>query len=101
MGMYPAGFRRPLRATSHIPKSHVHEIVRAQKKCPKAVSGEVSMCPCRLYIHLAFAYSIGSSSVVWSELRPAPPFPPMRVLEVQWSPALGLVCEVALQNALK
>ena len=29
-------------------------------------------------------------------LGPAPPFPPMRVLEVQWSRALGLVCEVAL-----
>ena len=24
----------------------------------------------------------------------APPFPPMRVLEVYWSWALGLVCEV-------
>ena len=30
--------------------------------------------PCRLYIHLAFTYSIGSSRVVWSELGPAPPF---------------------------
>ena len=37
---------------------------------------------CRLYIHLAFTCSIGPSSVVWSELRPAPPFPPMRD---QWS----------------
>ena len=53
--------------------------------------------PCRLYIHLAFTYSIGPSSVVWSELGPAPPFPPMRVLEVQWSRALSLVCEVALK----
>jgi hypothetical protein len=33
--------------------------------------------------HLAFTYSVGSSIVVWSnELGPAPPFPPMRVLEV-------------------
>ena len=38
--------------------------------------------PCRLYIRLAFTYSVGPSSVVWSELQPAPPFPPMRVLEV-------------------
>ena len=27
--------------------------------------------PCRLYIHLAITYSIGPSSVVWSELGPA------------------------------
>ena len=40
---------------------------------------------CGLYIHLAFTYSIGPSSVVWSEIRPTPPFPPMRVLEMQWS----------------
>ena len=39
---------------------------------------------CRLYIHLAFTYSVGPSSVVWSELGPATPFPPMRVLERQW-----------------
>ena len=38
--------------------------------------------PCRLYIHLAFTYSIGPSSVVWSGLGPLLPFPPMRVLEV-------------------
>ena len=55
--------------------------------------------PCKLYIHLAFNYSIGPSSVVWSELGPAPPFPPMRVLEVQWSRALSLVCEVALRTS--
>jgi hypothetical protein len=30
--------------------------------------------PCRLYMHLAFTYSVGPSSVVWSELGPAPPF---------------------------
>ena len=52
--------------------------------------------PRRLYIHLAFTYSVGPSSVVRSKLGPAPPFPPMKVLEVQWSRALSLVCEVAL-----
>ena len=52
--------------------------------------------PCRLYIHLAFAYSLGPSSVVWTELGPAPPFPPMKMLEVYWSRALRLVHEVAL-----
>ena len=30
--------------------------------------------PCRLYIHLAFTYSVGPSSIAWSELGPAPPF---------------------------
>ena len=54
--------------------------------------------PCRLYIHLAFTYSVGPSSVVWSKLGLAPPFPPMRVLEVQWSWALSPVCEVAFTN---
>ena len=52
--------------------------------------------PCRLYIHLAFTCSIGPSSVVWGELGPALPFPPMRVLELWWSWALSLMCEVAL-----
>ena len=52
--------------------------------------------PCRLHIHLAFTCSVGPSSVVWSELGPALPFPPMRVLEVQWSQALSPVCEVAM-----
>ena len=52
--------------------------------------------PCRLYIYLAFTYSVGHSSGVWSELGPAPPFPPMRVLEFWWSWALSLVFEVAL-----
>jgi hypothetical protein len=51
--------------------------------------------PRRLHIHLAFTYSVGPSSVVGSELGPAPPFPPTRVLEVQWPRALSLVCEVA------
>ena len=55
--------------------------------------------PCRLYIHLAFTYSIGPSSVVWSELGPAPPCPPMRVLEVWWSRALSLMCELGPYNA--
>ena len=54
--------------------------------------------PCRLYIHLTFTYSIGLSSVVWSKLGLAPPFPPMRVLEVQWSWAFSLVCEVDLRD---
>ena len=31
--------------------------------------------PCRLNIHLAFTYSVGPSSVVWSKLGPAPPIP--------------------------
>ena len=35
-------------------------------------------------IHLAVTYFVGPSSVVWSELGSAPPFPPMRVLEVYW-----------------
>jgi hypothetical protein len=52
--------------------------------------------PCRLYIHLAFTFSVGPSSVVRSDLGPAPRFPPMRVLEVYWSRALSLVCGVAL-----
>jgi hypothetical protein len=55
--------------------------------------------PCRLYIHLAFTYFVGASRVVWSELGPVAPFPPMRVLEVQWSRPLKLVCEVALRVA--
>ena len=55
---------------------------------------------CRLYIHLAFTYSIGPSSVVWRKLGPAPPFPPMRVHKVYWSWALSLVCEVAIGHWL-
>ena len=42
----------------------------------------VGVNPCRLYIHLAFTNSGDPPSVVWRELGPAPPFPPMRVLEV-------------------
>ena len=38
--------------------------------------------PCRLYNHLAFTCYVGPSSVVWSELGPSLPFPPMKVLEV-------------------
>ena len=40
--------------------------------------------PHRLCILFAFTYSIGPSSAVWSELEPAPPFQPIRVLEVRW-----------------
>ena len=47
--------------------------------------------PCRLCIHLAFTYFIRPSS----ELGPAPPYPPMRVLEVQWLHALSHVWEMA------
>ena len=53
---------------------------------------------CRLYIYLAFTYSIGPSSLVWSELGPAQPFPPMRMLEVQSLGTLSLMCEVALKE---
>ena len=59
------------------------------------------MNPCRLYIHLALTYSVGPSSVVLIKLGAAPPFPPMRVLEVEWSWALSLVCEVALVRDLQ
>ena len=41
-------------------------------------------------------HSLGPSSAVWNELGRAPLFPPMRVLEVWWSRALSLVCDVAL-----
>jgi len=51
--------------------------------------------PCRLCTHLAFTYSVGPSSVVWSKLGPALAFPLKRVLEVSWSRALSLVCEAA------
>ena len=44
--------------------------------------------PRRFYINIAFTYSVGPSSVVWSELGPTPPFPPMRVPQVQWSQPL-------------
>jgi hypothetical protein len=44
-------------------------------------------------IHLAFTYSIDPSSAMWSKLVRALPFPPMRVVEVQWSCALSLMCE--------
>ena len=57
--------------------------------------------PCRLYIHRAFTYSLRWSleqlECEVGELGRAPPFPPMRVvLDVPWSRALSLVCEVAL-----
>jgi hypothetical protein len=54
--------------------------------------------PCRLDFHLAITCSAGPSSVVWSELGPALPFPPMRVVEVYRSRALNLVCEVAFSE---
>ena len=38
------------------------------------------------------------SSVVGSELKTGSAFPPMRVLEVKWSRARSLVCEVALNT---
>ena len=41
--------------------------------------------PCRLYIQLAFTYSIGPSSIVWNELGPIPCFPPMRSVMVTGS----------------
>ena len=34
----------------------------------------IHLMPCRLYIHLAFTYSVSPSSVVWRELGPTPPF---------------------------
>ena len=58
---------------------------------------------CHAGIHVDFTsilhslvYSVGPSNIVWSELGPAPPFPLMRVLEVEWSQALSLVCAVAV-----
>jgi hypothetical protein len=54
--------------------------------------------PCRLYIHVAFTYSVGPSRTVGSELGPAPPLSPTRVLGVNWSRALSLVCKVALRD---
>ena len=56
----------------------------------------IHLMPCRLYIHLAFTYSVGPSSVVRKELGPALSFRPMRMLDVQLSQALNLVCEMAL-----
>ena len=53
--------------------------------------------PRRFYTRLAFSYSIGPSSVVRRELGPAPPFPPTRALEMRWSRALSLMCELALR----
>ena len=41
---------------------------------------------------------LGPSSALCSELGLAPPLPPTRVLEVQWSRALSLVCEVTLRT---
>ena len=44
-------------------------------------------------------YSVGPSSAVGIELGPAPPFSPMRALEVKWWRALSLVFEVALSKS--
>ena len=53
--------------------------------------------PCRLYYHLAFTDPVGPSSIMRSELGPAPPFPPMRMLKCNGH-GLNLVCEVALRE---
>ena len=37
--------------------------------------------PRRLYIHITSTYSVGPSSIVWTKLGPAPPFPPTGVLD--------------------
>ena len=62
---------------------------------------------CHVGIHVDFTsilhslvYSVGPSSIVWSELGPAPPSPSIRVHEVYWSRALSLVCEVNLMFPL-
>ena len=66
-----------------------------QSKWPwKMVHSTPCRNPCRLHIRLAFTYSVGPSS----ELGPAPPFPPMRELKVEWWRALSLVCEVPLTH---
>ena len=63
--------------------------------------------PCKLYIHLAFKYFVGPSSVVWSELGPpAPPFPLMRMLVTGfqshvWSGPHKLGCQIPMQNHLR
>jgi hypothetical protein len=60
---------------------------------------------CHVGIHVNFTsilhlliYSGGPSSVVWSELGPGSAFfPPMRVLEVSWSRALGVMWGTTLR----
>ena len=61
---------------------------------------EIRSIWCDVGIHVDFTstHFVGPSSVLWSKLGPAPPFPPMRVLEVQRSQALSFVCEVALSR---
>ena len=63
---------------------------------------EIQSIWCLIGIHVDFTSilhshicSVGPSSIVWIDLGPAPPFLSMRVLEVSWSRALNLVCEVA------
>jgi len=52
--------------------------------------------PCRLFIHELFLGPLGLHLLVWSELRPSPPFRPMRALTLPWSRAFSYMCEVAL-----
>jgi hypothetical protein len=54
---------------------------------------------CRLYIHLAFTYSVGPSSVVWSKLDRLHLFHQWECLKCKWSWALSLMCEVALRES--
>ena len=74
--------------------------LKASKRPRDTIHSMPCKNPCRLYIHRAFTYSVGPSSIVWRKLGPAPPFPPMRLLGVQWSRSLSLVCEVALTHQL-
>ena len=46
--------------------------------------------PCRTYIHIAFPYLVGPSSVVWSELGPSPPF------HHESAGSAVVMCEVAI-----
>ena len=63
---------------------------------------EILFVCCHVRIHVNFISIVHSltllcpSSTMWSELGPTPPFPPTRVLKVQWSRALSLVGDVAL-----
>jgi hypothetical protein len=69
-------------------------------KIVKVTMNMIHLMPCknphRIDIYLASTYSVGPSSVVQNKLAQAPPFPPMRMLEVKWTWALSLVREVAL-----
>jgi hypothetical protein len=52
------------------------------------------------YIYLAFTHSVGPSSVVWSELGPAPPFPANESAWSEWSQALSLVALIHWQHKI-